>query len=41
MANSGIVLLEVTHVPFKVKVVNQYANYYSMTKHFKLKRVVV
>lgn len=29
------------HVPFKVKTVNQNANYYSMTKHFKAKWVVV
>lgn len=34
-------VMEVTHVPFKVKVVNQNANYYSMTKHFKPKWVVV
>lgn len=34
-------VMEVTHVPFKVKAVNQNANYYSMTKHFKPKWVVV
>lgn len=34
-------VMEVTHVPFKVQVVNQNANYYSMTNHFKPKWVVV